>query len=131
MATEQEQQFIALYLEPNSVDHVRRLLDRGEISSGFVHVTAQWLSDKEIEAERRKEASNSEQIELARRASEAANRAADAAEASADAARRQAKAAEKANTRATIAIVIAIASAIITAIVTVVGIWITHMDVHK
>lgn len=124
---EQETEFVAQYLKPSSIDHAKRLLERGEIPPGFVSVTAKWVSDQEREAEARKEASNAEQIELARSAAAEATRASAAAERSAVAAERQATAAERANTRATIALMIAIVSII----ATVIGIWVTHMDIHK
>jgi len=64
-------------------------------------------SAKDRQVEERREASNSGQIALARRACEAAERAADAAS-------RQATAAERANRRATIALAIAIICIMIT-----------------
>ena len=103
---------------------VRSELERGKISPHRVHLTATWLSAKDKEAEAGREASKSEQIELARRASEAADRAATAAELQAIEARR-------ANKRATIALVIAIISIIATAIGTAVSIWLTQIDAHK
>jgi F0F1-type ATP synthase assembly protein I len=71
-------------------------------------------SAKERQVEERREASDSAQIELARRACKAAERVADAAS-------RQATAAERANARATIALAIAIISMMITGF----SIWIT------
>jgi hypothetical protein len=93
-------------------DRVRAGLDHGTIPPAFVSLSWDWLSEQEAEEKRRLEVSTSEQIEIARRASEAADRAASAAE-------RQARAAERANTRATIALAIAILSIIVSAI----GIW--------
>lgn len=112
LSPEQERLFIA-DLERRGVSQVRHDLDHGAISSAFVYLTSQWLSGKEREEERRKEASISAQIEEMRRASVAAER--------------QATAAERANMRATIALIIAIASMIIT----IVGIAVTHWDVRK
>lgn len=101
-------------------ERVRASLDHGTISPAYESISWDWLSRKEVEGERRREASNVEQIEIARLASEAADRAATAAE-------RQAIAAERANTRATIALTIAIISIIVSAI----GIWIPYWDAHK
>lgn len=123
---DQEAQYLA-ELETRGKTQVRSDLDHGSISPAFVFLTAQWLAGKERDEERRREASSSAQIELARAAATEAARASAAAERSAAAAERQATAAERANMRATIALVIAIASIIITAV----SIWITHMDVHK
>jgi hypothetical protein len=74
---------------------VRSDADHGKISPAFVYLATRWLSGKEREAKEREEASKAEQVELMRR---------------------QAAAAERANTRATIAILIAIASVFVTAI---------------
>jgi hypothetical protein len=84
----------------------------------------EWLKNKDQEAERLRDASQEEQIEIARSASPAAERAAVAAERASAAAERQAIAAERANARASIALVIAIISIVATAI----GIWIVHRD---
>jgi hypothetical protein len=133
LTPQQESEYLTR-LEGLSVSLVRSDLESGKIQPHLIHATATWLSAKEREAEARREASNAEQIELARRTSEAAERAASeaerasaAAERSATAAERQAGAAERANTRATIAIVIATISIIVAAV----SIWITHMDAHK
>jgi len=123
LTPDQEREWIA-QLEGMGVTLVRSELERGKISPHRVHLTATWLSAKDKEAEAGREASKSEQIELARRASEAADRAATAAELQAIEARR-------ANKRATIALVIAIISIIATAIGTAVSIWLTHIDAHK
>lgn len=113
MATaEQERDFVA-QLEGKSIEQVKRQLDHGEVPPAFVYVASKWVSDKEREAEQRREASNSEQIVLMRRA-------ASAAEAQATEARR-------ANTRATIALVIAIISITVSAI----GIWWPYWSAHK
>lgn len=108
VTADQEREYVAR-LEGKSVEAVRRQLAQGEVPPAFVSAASKWVSDKELEAERRKDAAISEQTELARRAAEAAERASAAAN-------RQARAAERANTRATIALVIAAISAIITII---------------
>jgi hypothetical protein len=123
LTADQERKWSA-QLEQMGVSRVRSELDGGRIPPHFVNLTSTWLSAKEKEAETRREASSSAQIELARRASEAAERAAAAAEL-------QAIEAKRANRRATIALVIAIISIIATAIGTAVSIWIAHLDVHK
>jgi hypothetical protein len=109
---EQERLFIA-DLEAQGKTQVRSNLDHGKISPGFVYLASQWLAEKEREEERQREASQSEQTELMKRASIAAER--------------QALAAERANLKATIALVIAIASMI----TTIIGIWVTHWDAYK
>lgn len=109
---DQEREYLTR-LEGMGVSLVRSDFERGKIQPHLVHATATWLSAKEKEADARREASNAEQMELARRTSEAAERAASEA--------------ERANTRATIALVIAI----ISVFATVVSIWITHLDAHK
>jgi hypothetical protein len=102
-------------------ERVRASLDHNTISPAYVSLSWDWLSKEETDEKRRREASNSEQIEIARSASEVALRAASAAE-------RQATAAERANTRATIALTIAILSMI----VSVIAIWLPHYwDLHK
>ena len=120
---DQEREWTAR-LEGMGVQLVRSELERGKIPPHWVHLTATWLSSKDKEAEAQREASNSEQMELARRASEAADRAATAAE-------RQAIEARRANKRATIALAIAIVSIIATTVGTAVSIWITHINAHK
>jgi hypothetical protein len=97
-------------------------------SDGFpshwhVHI-GEWLAVKDQEERRRSDASQAEQIEIARSASAAAQRAATAAERASTAAERQAVAAERANTRANIALVIAT----ISIIATVIGMVVTHLD---
>ena len=121
-------------LEAMGVSLVRSDFAAGKIQPHLIHPTATWLSGKEKEAEARREASHAEQMELARRASEAAERSASEAERASAAAERsaaavegQASASERANTRATIAIMIAIASIVAVAI----NVWITHLDAHK
>jgi hypothetical protein len=116
---QQEEEWIK-QLEAMDITTVRDNLNHNKISPQYVNVTSKWLSAKEREAEARRESSNSSQIDLMRRASEAAERASSAAE-------RQALAAERANKRATIALAIAIISIIIT----IVGIAVTHWDTHK
>jgi hypothetical protein len=90
-------------------------------TSGFAttnqRLAIKWLAQKDQESERRREASQAEQIDIARSAKDAAWAAARAAE-------RAAKAAEKANIRATIALIIAA----ISIAVTLIGIWLVHHD---
>jgi hypothetical protein len=112
MATPEQERLWIAELDKRSVEQVRRMRAQAEIPQAFVFATEQWLSEKEREAEHRSEASNSEQIALARRASEAAER--------------QAAAAERANTRATIALIIAIVSIIATTATALFSIWITR-----
>jgi hypothetical protein len=112
LTTEQERLFIA-DLEAQGKTQVRSNFDHGKISPGFVYLASKWLAETEREEERRREAAQSEQTELMRRASVAAER--------------QAHASEQANKRATIALVIAIASMIIT----IIGVWVTHWDAYK
>jgi hypothetical protein len=114
-------------LEKMGETQVRSDLDHGRISNACVFVACEWLSERERESKRRREAIESDQIAIAREASAAAQRASDAAERAASAAERQAIAAERANTRATIALTIAILAMIVTAI----GIWVTHWDAHR
>jgi phage terminase Nu1 subunit (DNA packaging protein) len=123
---EQERIFVSR-LEEMGVTLVRSDYEQGKISPHWVQVTTTWLAKKDREAEARREASNVEQIEIARRASEAAERAASEAALASAATERQATAAAKANTRATIALIISL----ISIIATVAGIWITHLGAHK
>jgi hypothetical protein len=116
--TPAERDYIA-QLEGLSDAQIRADLDHGRIPPAFVNSVTIWLSGRE-------RASSSEQMEIARRASDAAERASTAADRAATAAERQAAAAERANTRATIALVIAIVSMI----VTIISILITHWDAH-
>ncbi len=110
---EQQEGFFA-ELAKMGKERVRWSLEHNQISpAAFISVAWDWLSKQEAEEKRRQEASNSEQIEIARRASEAAER--------------QASAAERANTRATIALVIAIISMIVSAI----GIWLPYWSASK
>jgi len=118
LTPQQESEWIR-QLEAMGTTTARMSLDQSKISPRFVHATSMWLAEKDREAEARRDASNSEQIALMSRASEAAERASTAAE-------RQAIAAERANTRATIALIIAIVSMIISAV----AIIVTHWDVH-
>jgi hypothetical protein len=113
-----------------SVAQVRSDLERDKISPAYVHLTSQWVAEKDREAETRAQASTLEQTEIARvaaaeatRASAAAEKASLAAERQAAAAERQATAAERANTRATIALVIAIISIIVSAIGALLPYW--------
>jgi hypothetical protein len=119
LTPDQEREYIAR-LEATGVSSVRSDFAAGKIQPHLIHLTATWLSGKEKQAEARREASNAEQMDIARRALEAAERAASEAE-------RQANAAERANTKATIALIIAIVSVVATAINT----WMTHLDAHK
>lgn len=91
LTPEQEREYIA-QLDKLSVTQIRSDLDNGKIPLAYVHVASTWLSDKEREAERQREVSQSEQMDLMRR---------------------QAKAAERANTWSTIAIIIATVSLIV------------------
>jgi hypothetical protein len=116
LTEEQERAYLA-ELERMGPTQVRSDLDHGRVSPALVFLSSSWLSNKEKEAERQREALSSEQIELTRRASEAAERASAAAE-------RQATAAERANTRAALALVIATISMMIS----IVGILV---DAHK
>jgi hypothetical protein len=128
---DQEREHIAR-LERMGVSSVRSELEGGKISPHFVQLTSTWLSAKDKEAEERREASDSAQMELARRVSEVAERAATAA--------------RRANRRATIALVIATVSIVAAAIGTaasinpaivskindvVTRIWLSHINAHK
>jgi phage terminase Nu1 subunit (DNA packaging protein) len=123
LTPDQEREWTA-QLEGMGVQLARSELERGKIPPHWVHLTATWLSSKDKEAEAQRDASNAEQMEIARRASEAAARAATAAELQAIEARR-------ANKRATIALVIATISIIATTVGTAVSIWISHIDARK
>jgi CHASE3 domain sensor protein len=114
-------------LEKMGAPQVRSNLERDKIQPAYVHLTSQWLAEKDREADAREQASRLEQTEIARSAAAEAARASDAAERAATAAERQAMAAERANTRATIALVIAIISITVSAI----GIWLPLWEVHK
>lgn len=127
MATpEQERAYLAQF-DPWSNEQIRHELVHGFIPGEFKHALTLYLSKREMD-------SSSEQIEIARRASDAADRAASeatrasaATERQAIAAERQATAAERANTRATIALVIAIISIIASAK----DIWLPLLESHK
>jgi CHASE3 domain sensor protein len=108
LTEEQERQWIA-QLEGMGETQVRKLLSQDKISPAFVYLSSQWLAAKELGAELRSEASQSEQMELIRRASAAAEA--------------QAREARRANTRATIALIIAILSIIVSAIGTLSPYW--------
>jgi len=78
----------------------RFILENNKISPvQLVPLTSVWLAEKERKAKLQEEARQSEQMELMRRDSAAIER--------------QARAAERANTRATVAIWVAVISAII------------------
>jgi hypothetical protein len=100
---------------------VRHRLATNQFSLAYHPSALRWIEDldraADEESERRKDASQAEQTEIARSAKDAAWLAARAAE-------RAATAAEKATTRATIALVIAA----ISIAATVVGIFIVHRD---
>jgi hypothetical protein len=119
LTPDQEREYLA-ELDRMGVSLVRSEFERKQIPPHLLQLTGTWLSAKDREAEARRAASGTEQIELMRIASQAAERATAAAE-------RQATASEKANTRATLALIIAS----ISFVATVIGIWITHLDVHK
>ena len=92
LTPEHEREWIAK-LEEMGVTQVRSLLDQNKIFPiALVNPTAKWLSDKDREAKAKADALQSEQMGLMRR---------------------QADAAERANTRATIAIWVAGASLIV------------------
>jgi hypothetical protein len=117
-------------LEKSSVAQVRSNLERDKIQQAYVHLTSQWLAEKDREAETRDLALRLEQTEIARaaaaeatRASAAAEKASVAADRQAIAAERQATAVERANTRATIALVIAIISITVSAIGILMPYW--------
>jgi hypothetical protein len=108
------------YLEALGEAQVRRLISNGGLPDTLRPAAIKWLADIDHDSERLKEASQAEQIDIARSAKDAAWAAARAAD-------RAATAAEKANARATIALIIAI----ISVISTVVGIWLTYQDEGK
>ena len=104
LTPEQERLFV-IELEKKGETQVRSDSEHGKISPAFVHLASTWLAGKEREAKEREGTAKAEQIELMRR---------------------QAAAAERANTRATIAILIASASVIVTLIGTIgslIGTW--------
>jgi hypothetical protein len=103
---------------------VRTIISNGGHPPDWIVRATEWLAIKDQEEGRLSEASQAEQIEIARTASAAAERAATAAERASTAAERQAVAAERANIRATIALAIAIASII----ATVVSMVVVHFD---
>jgi len=123
VTNEQAREYIA-QLEPLSNAQIRSDLEHDKIPSAMVYPVTRWLSGREMLSE-------SKQIDIARRASEAAQLASVAAERAATAAERQATAAERANTKANIALAIAIISPIVIAIVTVIGIMISHWDTRN
>lgn len=103
---------------------VRDLLANGRASSTKTLWAQQWLD--EIDQERsdaldaKREASQSEQTEIARSARDAAWSAADAAREAATAAREQALAAKTANTIATVALI----AAIIAMAISIIGLFV-------
>lgn len=104
-------------LEEAGEEEVRARVNTGRYTSGNKkrELAQQWLDKKVHEraelSERRKEASQSEQIEIARSAKDAAWSAAEAARSAAAEAREQSRMARAANIRATIALIIATISA--------------------
>jgi hypothetical protein len=122
MPTENDQ--IIARLENLGADQVRLLVSTGGLPSGWNVRIVEWLAVKAQEERRLSTASQAEQIEIARAASNAAKRAAIAAERASTAAERQAVTAERANTRATIALVIAI----ISIIATIISMALVHFD---
>jgi hypothetical protein len=106
---------------------VRLLMANHRFNLEWEMAAIKWLSAKSQEAGRLRDASDAEQIEIARAASKAAERSAVAAERASAAAERQAAAAERANTRATIALAIAIISILATAF----NIWVAHRDATR
>jgi hypothetical protein len=116
--TPEQEQAYRDELKKMGKERVRASLDHGTISPVLVSIAWDWISAEEADEKRRQEISNSEQIELMRRASAAMEL--------------QAAEAARANRKATIALIIAIASPIISAIVAAIGIWMSHWDVlHK
>ena len=113
-------------LEARGEVEVRRVLLEGRMLGPRAVVAQTWLREKEearrAEAERKSDASQAEQLEIARAASAAAERAAVAAEKAAAAAELDAAEARKANTRATMALVIAA----ISATVAIIGMFLHH-----
>lgn len=112
---------------------VRHMLSTNQMPGSHLEAAEEWIASIDAAALREKEtaheASQAEQLTLARSAkdaawaaSAAAERAATAAERDATAAERAATAVEVANKRATIALIIAAISIIITAV----GIWISY-----
>jgi hypothetical protein len=98
-------------------DAVRILAYTQRFTTKNQRLAIKWLAQKDQESERRREASQAEQINIARSAKDAAWAASSVAE-------RAAAAAEKANIRATTALVIAA----ISIAATIIGVWIVHQD---
>jgi uncharacterized membrane protein len=98
------------YFDELGADQVRLMIATAQLPTNMNPALRKWLAQKDQEASRIKEASQAEQIELARSA--------------ADAALDAAKYAKQANTMAAIALAIAAISIISTAV----GIWINHQD---
>ncbi len=112
LTPEQERLYIA-DLEKMGVTQVRSDRDHGRISPGFVNLASAWLSGKERQAERRKEASQAEQTEFLRRTTEATERQAIQAR------------------RANITAIWAIGIAGLSMIVTNIGSGVTQLDAFK
>jgi hypothetical protein len=113
-------------MESLGVAQLRTRIAGGAWPSHLMGAADRWLTQQDQEAERVRDASQREQIEIARSAKDAAVLASEAASRAAAAAERQAVAAENANKRATAALIIAALS--ITT--TIIGIMVTHRDVE-
>jgi hypothetical protein len=120
---EQERAYLAQF-ENFSNEQIRHELVHGFVPGEFTHALTVYLSKREMD-------SSSEQIATARRAADAAERASSAAERAATATESQAAEVRRANKKANVALAIAIISPIITAIIAIVGIVVSHLDVHK
>lgn len=105
------------FFEGHGEPKLRLLMQNGGWPQSLHLKTVEWLARRDQDVSIRQEASQVEQIDIARSSK-------DAAWASAKAAERAAAAAEAANTRATTALIVAIVSIIIT----VVGLWLVHWD---
>jgi hypothetical protein len=122
MTPSRNDEIIIAQMEEKGEKQVRLLMASGGWPTQLNQIAVKWLREKDQEAERLKETSQSEQAEIARSAKDAAWTAAKAAERASEAANRQAVAAERANTRATIALAIAA----ISMAATIISIWIAH-----
>lgn len=98
-------------------EQVRTMMQSGGILQHQYAFALEWLAEKDQDFARQKEASKSEQVEIARSAKDAAWAAARAAE-------RAAIAAENANKRATIALIIAAISIAVTLYTS----WVSHTE---
>jgi hypothetical protein len=103
-------------LEKSSVAQIRSELERNTISSAYVHLTSQWLAEKDREAERKADSWASEARDLARSANEVALEANSIARDSASSARRSADAARRSNMIATLALIAAMVAIAISSI---------------